>query len=509
MKFILGLVLSGCAALLCFLSFFVIVELLQRASIGILDSGYLALLLLSTIPFLVCNFLLLFLLRRKGTALKSGIITGCLFIVIPAFGMSGWMESKQSLESRLRWANPRSLQEVSNRVLNARSNKDPEACKGLKGPDYESAESFRTGCLMNVAINTNDLSLCETLQISNSTEQDRLNTTSYKDQCFYAIAMQRNDASLCERAPSEEWRSRCTAGIAWRIQEGIGSSVPDRDTTESLSSATGFSASAFSSAQSFSSSIASIITEASSSIAPFDGCKGIAAYTVQPWFSALQQQAQDFGLTKQEIPEACLSSDYLIFIRTMTDTSSRLYRFSLPEQKLEEAIPEGAYAGQIGRVGYGKRSGSQIPLLQDNCVTDIYDISSNSYKQSGYLCRNGHIACTDTPTTLASGRSVYPKLAEFAHLEFLGQLFTAARCGPDRLKQAFGGEQANYSLGSTVILYLEPAGHIREVLTSIGFECAQEGCREWRLSKTVKVADLLRLLPYAAVMTSDDCVNCG
>ncbi len=117
--------------------------------------------------------------------------------------------------------------------------------------------------------------------------------------------------------------------------------------------------------------------------------------------------------------------------------------------------------------------------------------------------------CTDLPTPRENGDSVYPSFSEYRHLRFMGSLFTAARCGTDRLKQVAGGENADYKLGSSITLQVAPNPQLRSVLESIGYQCKGSICKDWQLWATVKVQDLLRLMPYASDILKDDCLNCG
>ncbi len=245
-------------------------------------------------------------------------------------------------------------------------------------------------------------------------------------------------------------------------------------------------------------------------IAPFDGCNSLVSYSNHSWFPVLKDAMYQQSFFVVEVSQACLSADYLIFIRPMKpEWASHLYRFSLKDLKLEEASIEVQYIGHFHVETFGKRDGDIIPLLRDKCVTDIYNVRRNTYDASDYLCRDAIAACTDPSTPRAIGDETYPSLPEYQHLTWLGPLFTASRCGPDRLKQVAGGEGFDYKMGSSITLKALPSSALHSELESIGYACAPEGCMRWELWKTVKVRDLLKLLPYAAEMRGDDCLNCG
>lgn len=117
--------------------------------------------------------------------------------------------------------------------------------------------------------------------------------------------------------------------------------------------------------------------------------------------------------------------------------------------------------------------------------------------------------CTQTPALMESGRLIYPINPKYEKLRFLGQLFTAADCGEERLQKIPGVEGGKYTFGSTIwFKYKLPLYTIR-LFKDIGFECTSEDCKEWELKKSVEVKDLLKLKPYYYYIEVDDCVNCG
>jgi len=117
--------------------------------------------------------------------------------------------------------------------------------------------------------------------------------------------------------------------------------------------------------------------------------------------------------------------------------------------------------------------------------------------------------CTAPPTPREIGDTVYPTFPEYKHLRSLGPIFTAARCGPSRLEEVIGGEDADYKFGSTIGLKTEPSPQLRSTLESIGYQCKPDDCKSWELWKTVKVRELLKLMPYTSEMIGGGCLNCG
>jgi len=121
--------------------------------------------------------------------------------------------------------------------------------------------------------------------------------------------------------------------------------------------------------------------------------------------------------------------------------------------------------------------------------------------------------CTDPPTATAIGRDVYPIDPKYDGLNFLGQLFTAYNCSPERMSKLFGVEGDNYNLGSAVWLKDIPSQDLIDTFKSIGFSCSdetpEESCKKWELRETVTIEKLMKLEPYYKNFKQDDCRNCG
>ena len=134
-------------------------------------------------------------------------------------------------------------------------------------------------------------------------------------------------------------------------------------------------------------------------------------------------------------------------------------------------------------------------------------------KNGGQTSYKNSSLCTDPPKGTAIGRDVYPIEPRYKDLEFLGQLFTAYKCGTERVGEIFGVSGTNYTLGSGIILKSSPSQTLISVLKSVGFTCtdgkSETVCREWDLNKTVKIDELMKLEPYYNEFQSDDCRNCG
>ena len=143
----------------------------------------------------------------------------------------------------------------------------------------------------------------------------------------------------------------------------------------------------------------------------------------------------------------------------------------------------------------------------------ITNVTKPSPAVSDTLASDSYL-CTDPPEPAALGKKVYPIDPTYGELYFLGELFTAARCGDSRVKLLSGIKNNTYTLGSTIYLYEEPDENFRKTLNSIGFACDQEekedgSCKRWALTDGVPVKTILKLEPYHQKIEIDDCRICG
>ena len=123
------------------------------------------------------------------------------------------------------------------------------------------------------------------------------------------------------------------------------------------------------------------------------------------------------------------------------------------------------------------------------------------------------VYCTQEPTYNDAGAVVYPIDEKYGDLNYLGQLFTAADCGEERLAEFTGGNET-YGLGSTIWLNTVPSEGFLEVLLATGYECNENTdssatCSTWRLDGEVPVVTILTLEGFVGEIKMDDCVNCG
>ncbi len=120
--------------------------------------------------------------------------------------------------------------------------------------------------------------------------------------------------------------------------------------------------------------------------------------------------------------------------------------------------------------------------------------------------------CNDVPETNDIGMKSYPIDPQYAHLSFLGQIFTAADCSPERLAELPEVEDGNYTYGMGLGLRTPPSPGFLEVLQELGFTCSGVGsddCISWELKSVIPVEDVLRLKPYRNNIEYDDCRMCG
>jgi len=122
--------------------------------------------------------------------------------------------------------------------------------------------------------------------------------------------------------------------------------------------------------------------------------------------------------------------------------------------------------------------------------------------------------CAQEPEILESGATRYPVLAEYDHLEHLGQLFSLDGCGNERLEELMAVTDGVYTAGSRVTLKDGPRADLIDILEDIGFIClddlSSEDCLDWATDDdSIAIDEMLRLKPFADKMVSDDCRICG
>lgn len=122
--------------------------------------------------------------------------------------------------------------------------------------------------------------------------------------------------------------------------------------------------------------------------------------------------------------------------------------------------------------------------------------------------------CKQLPLPLDIGLDQYPIDAKYSTLGQLGEIFTAAPCGSQRIQKILGVEGENYTIGAGITLPLVPSETLLKTFESIGFTCdipsvENQKCTEWKLEKTIKIKDLLKLEPFYKEFSHSGCLNCG
>lgn len=120
--------------------------------------------------------------------------------------------------------------------------------------------------------------------------------------------------------------------------------------------------------------------------------------------------------------------------------------------------------------------------------------------------------CTANPCITDIGRPLYPIAEEFNSLGGgLGEVLTALSCDDTSrvMAQFFVNEDAMFTAGSYIELAARYPESLKDVLIEIGYECSNDTCTRWKLSKPVSVDLLSRIVPYVEYIRLNDCVNCG
>ena len=133
----------------------------------------------------------------------------------------------------------------------------------------------------------------------------------------------------------------------------------------------------------------------------------------------------------------------------------------------------------------------------------------NSIKQ----INSDSLLCTAEPEGTDMGSDIYPIDKKYGNVKFLGQLFTAESCGPERVSKLFGVNGENYVIGSSIHLKNKPDQLFINTLKSIGYACrfkiAESSCKDWQLWKAVKIRSLMQLEIFHENIEYDDCTKCG
>ena len=174
------------------------------------------------------------------------------------------------------------------------------------------------------------------------------------------------------------------------------------------------------------------------------------------------------------------------------------------------------YEGDLGtKIFFSKNSNyNYVIYFKDETIAD-YKIVLNQILSTFKFINQQETLCTDESVGAGIGSDVYPIDSKYKNIHFLGQLFTAANCGQERLNQIWGVSGENYILGSAIWLIDNPSSSLIDTLKSIGYQCVDKSsnhssCKMWELEEIVKVNDLLKLEPYYENFRQDDCRrNCG
>ena len=268
----------------------------------------------------------------------------------------------------------------------------------------------------------------------------------------------------------------------------------------------------------------------------FDGCGRVTEYQKYNWFQDFEWQLAEAEVNLSEIRELCYSENGQMVVFIVPQgycKSGNIYRFDIGSSNMLKADVIGHDRGCLaGFDGFGKRIGNFIKVTGTDgdagCSSEMhYDynflsnyvelISEFNYCQqdrdNGTWSYHAGSLCDDEPKTSAIGRELYPTDPKYGELDFLGELFTAAECGSERLNQLYGVQDNQYYLGSNLTTVDNPSKELVETLQSIGYYCTIKtnpyACNAWELPKVIPLHDMLKLKPYHKEIEYNDCLNCG
>ncbi|MBD3284300.1 hypothetical protein GF395_02595 [Candidatus Uhrbacteria bacterium] len=121
--------------------------------------------------------------------------------------------------------------------------------------------------------------------------------------------------------------------------------------------------------------------------------------------------------------------------------------------------------------------------------------------------------CSTEPEYTPIGSYNYPRDHRYGDLAFLGEFFTAYRCGAGQTEKLFTVQDGTYIFGSVIKLTTPPDDDFLNALHWIGYTCnevkAAEECQRWELTEHVPVDRLIYLESWHPYIAVDDCVHCG
>ena len=159
-------------------------------------------------------------------------------------------------------------------------------------------------------------------------------------------------------------------------------------------------------------------------------------------------------------------------------------------------------------------TGTDIGILENWCNGDSYGGRRGSTCVNG--CTDGaciNDLCIDEFRKSDIGLEDHPIAAKYAHIKWLGQIFSSVGCDQERIEKIFGVTGDEFTIGLKVWTSLYSPDELKTTLKSIGFSCEDESsdseCLNWVNYDSMKIEDLLKLEPFYESITNDDCRNCG
>ena len=143
------------------------------------------------------------------------------------------------------------------------------------------------------------------------------------------------------------------------------------------------------------------------------------------------------------------------------------------------------------------------------------------YNSLGQIVKRGKNTvdlCNDEPIKTEIGSLSFPIDIKYRHMPYLGEVFTAYECGPERVEELPNVSNGIYDFGSIVDLkgtYKSQLGKDSQSiqkLKDVGYVCANNSsspCMQWLLESEVGADDLMKIEPLYHMIERDDCVHCG
>jgi cell division protein FtsL len=219
---------------------------------------------------------------------------------------------------------------------------------------------------------------------------------------------------------------------------------------------------------------------------------------LQDEIKSLKKQVQDFNQRNQSL------SAEVTTLQEENDYYKKTQARAQPNQNIVNS-------NAVGTVGTSPIFDNTNLPLEQNAP------SGSAGEDQKTAIENSAKYCAAEPMISENGRSSYPiNIEKYGSIGYLGELFTAYDCGPERLAIISGVKDGQYTIWPDIVLHEAPSMDLLALLKGMGFmpagNCAgvsEQECKHWSIKESVPIAEIIKLIPYAGQIISSGCLNCG